>query len=145
MHSFFNAGGAMENLQIVKPEFYSGKFKSAIMYRFNQSGNRYYFTDDPNKDVTFYPSVTTIISNTMPMSYGLKEILGRLGVHGHNNFMREKALYGTLLHVEIGKYLKHEYYDYDEIPNVINIFCNDNNIRFDARAWQYTLTSDMAS
>jgi len=83
---------------------------SELLFRFNYHGQRWYYTLDP---VQLYPSVTTILDGTTPMSYALKELIGKYGIEGFNNFMREKADYGTLFHIFVSHYFK-----YNEITDM---------------------------
>jgi len=134
-------------IEQVTPEFLSpsAKFQLPIIYRFNQKGLRYYFTADDGQ-VKFYPSVTTVIEKTTEMSPGLKKIMADMGMAEFYAFMKERAHYGTILHMFIADYLRHgKQFDTDSIPARLNEYIANNNIRFNTDSWIYDLNKDLRS
>jgi hypothetical protein len=151
-----------ESVEVVKPFYKSDQFKLNLptMYRFNQAGHRYYFSiKEPansffNHDelVTFYPSVTTIIENTTPMSFGLKKILADSGsIKEYNKFMNEKADYGTLLHILITEYLRSgdtpesREFEFGSVEEYKLNYIKEHNISYETNFWTESLKKDMAS
>ena len=138
-----------KEIEALVPEYLNPIFKDKIklppMFRFNQSGLRYYFTAQ-NADVKFYPSVTTIIEKTTEMSPGLKKIMADLGFQGFYAMMKEKAHYGTLLHLLIADYLRNDKsFDTDTIPARVYEYVNSENIRFNTDNWSFNLNKDLRS
>lgn len=153
-------------VELMEPVYFNQKFANEVnlptVYRLNKSSMRYYFTykppaqaalpfSTPEDYITFYPSVTTIISNTTPMSFGLRKILGDLGNDGYRQFMKEKASYGTFLHIQIANYLRsgntpeERHYNVDNIPSLVDIYVEENHIDFDVRRWKYQAGKDLLS
>lgn len=148
-------------IESVKPEFFNNKFreqlKLPILYRYNNKGARHYFdvveppaqpdllTELPKRTVRFFPSVTTISSATLPTSYAVKQLIGDLGMEGFNKMMREKALYGTLLHQFIGEYIQNQEFTFSTIPSKIELYREENRIDFDTTYWNSDLRHDLLS
>lgn len=150
-----NINPADKLIEQIQPYYLNPNFTKKInlptVYRFNQRNMRYYFTINDKSLVDFYPSVTTIIDNTTPTSFGLKKLLGDLGVKGFYQMMKEKAKYGTFLHILISDYLKsgntkeERYFDLDEINGRITLFAEENNIDFNISDWEWNIKKDLAS
>lgn len=136
-----------KEIETLEPEYLNPQFKSSIVlpriYRFNQSGLRYYFAEQDG-EIKFYPSVTTIIEKTTEMSPGLKRLLAEMGTSDYYAFMRERAHYGTLLHLMIADYLRNgKNFDTDSIPSRLADYVIENNIRFNTDRWGYELNKDL--
>lgn len=94
----------VEDLEEVttQKEFDGVKLHQQKMYRFNRSGMRYYF-DEAGQ---IYPSVTSIINAVHTDKYVLMELIDKFGgKDGYNQFMKERATYGTILHICAERYL----------------------------------------
>lgn len=68
------------------------------VYRIDGGQNRYYYKLKDN-DPEFYISVTSLISSTRPTPYNLKKMLADMGWKQYHEFMRERADYGTWMHI----------------------------------------------
>lgn len=68
------------------------------IFQLNSKGHRYYYTCDENGKPTFYPSVTTIISQTMPQNPFLIKWVADMGYEEANRYKQERADYGTFMH-----------------------------------------------
>lgn len=151
-------------IEVVEPFYvnpiFESKFKVPTIYRFNQHNNRHYFTvadfnpEDtivPSKIITFFPSVTNIEDKTMPMSFGKQQIIGDLGLKGYHKMMREKAFYGTFIHILIADYLRsanhrdERWFDFDSIPGRVSLYVEEHNIDFETKDWVYNAKKDLAS
>jgi len=136
----------MSEIETMVPEYLDPGvklLKVPTIYRFNQSGLRYYFSID-DEQVTFFPSVTTILKETLPTSPGLQELRDRLGKEGYYAFMNERADYGTLLHVFAADYQRHNRnFDTDTISKRIAEYSEEHNLRFDTHNWSYYLNKDL--
>jgi len=136
-----------------KPLFASPKFTAAfplpVVHRFQQAGNRYYFTLGEDS-VQFYPSVTSIINNTHPTSYGIKKLIGDKGLDGFYQYMQEKADYGTLLHILITEYLasgnnkEERTFNFDTIEEKLLAFAEENKTKYPTE-WVWNLKKDTAA
>ncbi|MCO5252588.1 MAG: hypothetical protein M9949_14365 [Candidatus Kapabacteria bacterium] len=140
--------------EIMEPHYFNrafhDKLKLPTVYRFNQSGMRYYFTIE-GQNVTFYPSVTTIIDKTTPLSYGLKKMIGDMGMEKFNAYMKERAHNGTIMHMFVADYLRssdialERYFDLDSISTRLALYASENQIPYDISDWQWSLKKDMLS
>jgi hypothetical protein len=74
------------------------------MKKIEIKGKRYYYNDG---NIT--PSVTTVISSQMPDNYIKMKMIGELGVKGWYDFLREKANYGTMLHIVLEIFVNQGY------------------------------------
>lgn len=122
-------------------------FELPTMFRMSNSGKRWYFTveNDTPEGVKFHPSVTTVIQNTTPMSYGLQKILGEKGNDGFWQFMNEAADYGTFLHEEISHYLTRSEYNFDIIRERIDEYVQKKFITYDTSKWYRRVQKDLVS
>ena len=68
------------------------------VYQLNTKGYRYYYKYDEAGEPQFYPSVTTILSQTMPESPFLKQWRDKLGAEAADRYRDERAAYGTFMH-----------------------------------------------
>lgn len=135
-----------QEIEQMEPEYLNPDYDLLSLpsiYRFNQSGLRYYFTAKDG-NVAFYPSVTTIIEKTTPTSYGIKKLMAELGIEGFYQMMNQKALYGTLMHLIIADYFRNgKQFDTDSLYSRVQDFVAENNIRFDTNRWVYELNKDL--
>lgn len=93
-----------------------------------------------------YTSLTTAISSCSPMEQPLLEWYCKHGYEEANRQSRIAADYGTLMHIEIGRYLSDGYYDFDAVKEVVSDYClNKNILHPEARAWKYKLPYDIAA
>jgi hypothetical protein len=81
------------------------------LYRIDRSGHRYYYSLDINGQPTFYPSATTVISQTMPTSPHLIDWKASLGKEAADAYVEDRAHRGTFLHIQCGALLKEGRYD----------------------------------
>lgn len=155
-------------IEVVRPEYVDPSFEknisSAPMHRLQQWDFRYYFTFNnpaaipgtlgkvftPKDYVKFYPSVTTIISQTSPTADFLKKKIGELGYDGYNKWMNELASYGTLFHEVCGNLLasgKSEiekiYYNTEGTINTIKEFILKKHLNYNPYSWLKKLNDDI--
>jgi hypothetical protein len=114
-----------------------------ILYRANIHGGRYYYSFGDNGDVVKYPSVTSILSETMPTSDYLIKWIAKHGIEKAEEIKRQKADYGTLLHIILSQFLKERRYDLSELKLQIEMFKLSNRIDFDTRYWEFELKKDI--
>lgn len=87
-----------------------------------------------------FVSLTTAISQCAPMEQPLLEWYCKHGYEEANRLSRIAADYGTLMHLEIGKYLINGYYDFQEVEQVISDY--GKSVQPD---WKYKLRYDVAA
>ena len=96
------------------------------LYQLNGEGHRYYYVFEDGEPV-FFPSVTTLLRQTMPTSPFLIKWMVENG-----DAATEKrdmaAAYGTLMHAEIEKLLIGRSYDLDKVPEVVQAYMERENI-----------------
>jgi len=143
-------------IEVIRPVYWSDKVTIPTIYRFSQSGLRFYFDvkdDNPelSPQVVFYGGCTTVIEKTTPTGYGLKKLIGELGISGFYKMMKEKAHYGTLLHLLIADYLRSSgnpdgrTFDFSSIPARTAAYMKDFKLDYDAQDWAWRVKKDLAS
>lgn len=91
------------------------------LYRHDGSLGRYYYTLDP-EGPSFYPSVTTAIKAVFGEDKYLVEWKIQKGEFEGERIAREKADYGTLMHIEIARMLRNNIVNFDELPTRIEAY-----------------------
>lgn len=96
------------------------------LYQLNGEGHRYYYRFEGNEPV-FYPSVTTLLRQTMPTSPFLIQWIAQNGDNA--DFKRDLAAsYGTLMHREIERLLIARAYDLDAVTDIVREWLERDNI-----------------
>lgn len=85
------------------------------LYRLDRSGHRYYYHFDDNGNPVFYPSITTLISQTVPTSEFLIKWISDIGYDRAESYKNERAHYGTFMHGEYAELLISRVYDLDKL------------------------------
>lgn len=85
------------------------------LWQLNNSGNRYYYRYDENGEPEFFPSVTTVLSNTLRQSPFLIEWIAKKGVDEAERYKTERAFYGTFMHAIFEKLLIDRVFDLDSL------------------------------
>jgi hypothetical protein len=91
-----------------------------------------------------YTSLTTSINQSMPTPVQLEDWKFQHGKKEADRLMRVAANYGTLMHMEIGKFIKEKCYDLDGVDAAIENYLSD--ISFwdeDCKQWSSKLKEDM--
>lgn len=110
------------NADAIRPQPYK-------IYRVNAKGRRFYFTwEDRSKDPEIYFSVTTFIKQTSEESMYLSRWRGTHGNIYCDEFMNEAAKYGTLMHIEIGRFVRQGYYDYSTLYQTVSEYMERHRI-----------------
>lgn len=97
------------------------------IYQLNENGHRYYYRFEENEPI-FYPSVTTILSQTTPMPYGLLNWMLDEGREGAIEKRDSAAAYGTFMHGQFESLLINGHYDLDAVPEVLGEYMERENI-----------------
>lgn len=85
------------------------------VYQLNTKGHRYYYTFDDNGEPLFYPSVTTILSESLPKNSFLISWIASKGEEEARRYMLERAAYGTFMHAQFEQLLINKAYDLDKL------------------------------
>ena len=132
-------------IETIKPLYKAGKVKMPTIYRFSQQGARYYFTVTRNL-VKFYRSVTSVIAQATPTSYGIKKLIGELGLDGFYAMFNRKGHYGTLLHEFSADYLRFREFDFDTITERTAKYIAEHKIKdVQVSDWDWSLKQDLAA
>lgn len=91
-----------------------------------------------------YTSLTTAISQCSPMEQPLLEWYCKHGYEGAKRLTKDAQMYGTLMHIEIGKFLTDNYYTFTDVPEVITAYLTEHNYT-PLDNWKYKLKYDMAA
>lgn len=83
------------------------------VWQLNSKGHRYYYKFDDNGTPEFYPSVTTILSQTMPQSPFLIKWIADKGIEEAERYKAERAAYGTFMHAQFEELIINRAYDLD--------------------------------
>lgn len=97
------------------------------VFQLNSEGHRYYYRFEDGEPV-FYPSVTTLISQTMPTSPFLIEWMLENGKDGAIEKRDLAAAYGTFMHAQFEKLIISRTYDFDSVPEVLSEYMERNNL-----------------
>lgn len=91
-----------------------------------------------------YTSLTTSIAQSMPTPKALEEWKFQHGKKESERLMKVAAHYGTMMHLEIGKFIKEGVYDLDQCDEVVQNFTSDENFwDADCYQWPTKLKEDM--
>lgn len=85
------------------------------VWQLNSKGYRYYFCYDEEGLPNFYPSVTTILSKTLPKSSFLMKWIAEKGYEEAEIYKEERAYYGTFMHIAFEELLINRRYDLDTL------------------------------
>ena len=98
------------------------------LYQLNSEGHRYYYRFDEQGNPIFYPSVTTLLSQTMPTSPFLIDWMLANGKEGAIEKRDLAAAYGTFMHGQLESLLIGRKYDFDSVPVVLLDYMQRNNL-----------------
>lgn len=87
------------------------------IWQLNSKGYRYYYRFDDNGNPEFFPSVTTILSQTMPKSEFLIKWIAEKGIDEAERQKNDRASYGTFMHAAFEELLINRSYDLDNLKN----------------------------
>jgi hypothetical protein len=89
------------------------------IWQLNSSGHRYYYRYDDQGNPEFFPSVTTVLSQTLPKSKYLIEWIVSKGMDEAERYKEERADYGTFMHAEYQKLIIYRKYDFDDLKKCL--------------------------
>lgn len=98
------------------------------IFQLNSDGHRYYYRYDEQGEPHFYPSVTTLLKQTMPTSPFLIEWMIKNGAEGSTEKRDLAAAYGTFMHAQFETLLINRRYDFDTLPGILLEYMKQNNL-----------------
>ncbi len=118
--------------------------------RVNLSGGRAYIKINSEgsleKPLKIYTSLTTAINACAPMERPLLEWYCRLGLQEASRQLELSQHYGTLFHLEIGKFLINKIYDFETIGQAVDDYLSEHNFYSpECAQWAEKLSRDMAA
>ncbi|RZJ92452.1 MAG: hypothetical protein EOO20_01720 [Chryseobacterium sp.] len=116
--------------------------------RVNFGKGRSYIKIEPDGQLAqpfrLYTSLTTSIAQSMPTPFALEDWKFMHGKKEADRLMKVAAHYGTLMHMEIGRFIKEGVYDLDAVQDPIDNYLSDNNFwDNDCTQWPDKLKEDM--
>lgn len=98
------------------------------VFQLNSNGFRYYYKFDDDGEPTFYPSVTTILSQVMPKSPYLEKWINEMGAENAERYKMERASYGTFMHSQFEKLLIEGEYNLDTLQEQLAEYIDENSL-----------------
>lgn len=98
------------------------------IYQLNGNGHRYYYRYDEQGEPHFYPSVTTLLKQTMPTSPFLIEWMIKNGTEGSTEKRDLAAAYGTFMHAQFETLIINRRYNFDNVPSALLAYMEQNNL-----------------
>ena len=134
-----------QEIELMKPMFNKKKLELPVLMRWNNRGDRYYFDIDySNDEVTFYPSVTTLLGKVLPESEFLSGEKTKRGTE-YWTWMNELADQGTFIHQEVTNYLINKVIDFDLLYDRVLTFIYGTKKNYDAYYWLRIVTPKIVS
>lgn len=115
------------------------------IYRLDRAGHRYYYAFDENGEPDFYPSITTLISQTLPTSEFLIKWIADKGYTRAEEYKNERAKYGTFMHGEYADMLISRVYNLDGLKANLISYMEANNLPFNFVDYADDLRKNMLS
>lgn len=113
------------------------------VWQLNSKGHRYYYRFNDDGTPEFYPSVTTILSQTMPKSDYLVKWIADKGIEEAERYKMERAAYGTFMHAQFEELIINRCYDLDELPSKLLSYMERNHLAPDFVQYADELKKDV--
>lgn len=102
--------------------------------------------DGLESPLRLYTSLTTAINTCAPMERSLLEWHCRLGLQEAERYTKVAQHYGTLMHLEIGKFLIEKVYDFDQTNEVVQDYTSKESFwQPECEEWAMKLKYDMVA
>ena len=98
------------------------------VFQLNSDGHRYYYRFNESGEPEFYPSVTTLLKQVMPMSPGLLDWIVANGKEGSAEKRDLAAAYGTFMHIQFESLIINRRYDFDNVPAILLSYMERENL-----------------
>jgi len=113
------------------------------VYQLNSKGHRYYYRFNDEGEVEFYPSVTTILSQTLPKSPFLLKWIANKGIEEADRYKMERAAYGTFMHAQFEQLLIARRYNLDSLKSALADYIEAHGLPSDFIHYADDLKKDM--
>lgn len=113
------------------------------VWQLNSNGHRYYYRYDEFGEPEFYPSVTTILSQTLPQSPWLVKWIASKGTDEAERYKQERAAYGTFMHAQYERLLINRTYDLDTLKDELKKYIEYSRLPEDFIFYADELKKDM--
>lgn len=139
----------MMNLEEVKTIFFDEdaiRLPNYHLGRINFGDGRLYFRYGYKEEdsVELFNSLTTVIYQCTPMPYNLLEWYAKYGIKEAKRMLKIAQHYGTLMHIEIGKFCQILEYDFDGCELAVEAYTSFNNFwEPECAEWKWKLKQDM--
>ena len=101
------------------------------VWQLNSKGHRYYYRYDENGNPEFFPSVTTILSQTLPKSPFLIQWIADKGMDEAERYKQERAAYGTFMHGAFEELIIARSYDLDGLKGKLKAYIESERLPVD--------------
>lgn len=101
------------------------------VFQLNSKGHRYYYKYDEHGEPIFYPSVTTILAQTLPKSPFLVSWIADKGEEEAERYKAERAAYGTFMHAQLEDLLINRSYDLDMLKSRLKDYIDEKSLPAD--------------
>lgn len=98
------------------------------VWQINSKGHRYYYKYNEEGEPEFYPSVTTILSQTMPTPPHLVKWIADKGYEQAEAYKQERAYYGTFMHAQFEELIINRCYDLDALKGKLLSYMQFNKL-----------------
>lgn len=98
------------------------------VYQLNSAGHRYYYIKEENGSPVFFPSVTTILDQTLPKSPYLIKWMADKGMEEAERYKEERASYGTFMHAQFERLLIERMYNLDTLKDELKSYIEANKL-----------------
>ena len=98
------------------------------VWQLNSKGHRYYYRYDENGNPEFFPSVTTILSQTLPKSPFLIQWIADKGMDEAERYKQERAAYGTFMHGAFEELIIARSYDLDGLKGKLKTYIESERL-----------------
>lgn len=109
-----------DSTALIEPEY--------KLFQLNSNGQRYYYLFDDTGTPKFYPSVTTILSQTLPKSPFLINWIAEKGIEEAKRYRDERAAYGTFMHAAFEELLINRVYDLDGLKDKLKAYIENKSL-----------------
>ena len=115
------------------------------VFQLNSKGPRYYYRFNEDNEPEFYPSVTTILSQTLPTNPYLTKWIADKGFDEAERYKMERANYGTFMHSQFEKLIIERTYDLDGLKVELKRYIDNNKLPEDFIHYADELKKDVLS
>ena len=101
------------------------------VWQLNSKGHRYYYRYDDAGNPEFFPSVTTILSQTLPKAPHLINWIANKGIEEAEQYKAERAAYGTFMHAQFEELIINRVYNLDGLKAKLKDYIDNNKLPSD--------------